>query len=191
VADSKREFTKKAAELKANDDTANRWMQIVAEHRIDDADRLFGALPKKTRLLKMVLASYLALLLETDRPTFYCALVDEFRRSSTQRVPTAWMLGYYRAKGDYRDAARVIDEIDRQVGGDPFLDTERNLPDCVETYEAVLGIVLERKEHVRVSAAMRKLVHEFGYDYAREDVAAEPVFANWLESDEGKAFFDR
>lgn len=108
-------------------------MQAGREGNAERAVALYETLPLEVRRIKSIAAQVIlagTALQDTDR---YMRLVEDYMKwypnDPTLRI---LLIDYYAQREEYDKLREVIDELDKAVGGDPFLDLHRAQADIVE-----------------------------------------------------------
>ncbi|MBP9203006.1 MAG: hypothetical protein KBG28_03395 [Kofleriaceae bacterium] len=143
----------------------------------------------------------------------YLAAVDRFARAfPDDPALLLFSLDSFFLTEQYDRALAALDELDRQVGGDPYLETRRaaalralgrhadavaaarrcakaepTLEDC---WSALLEAQDAAGDHAGVITTMGELQTRFAIEFAPEAMAADPAWAAFLASPEGQAWAD-
>ncbi len=108
-------------------------MQAGREGNAERAVAIYESLPLEVRRIKFIAAQVIlagATLQDTDR---YLQLVEDYMKwypnDPTLRI---LLIDYYAQREECDKLRKVIDELDKAVGGDPFLDLQRAQVDIAE-----------------------------------------------------------
>jgi len=167
-------------------------------------------LPETLKHDKIVLQGRIAATQTLEDPTYNDALAA-YTEHHANDPSLAWvLLDASLLREDYAAVLRAIDDLDRIVGGDPFLHTIRahahaalgdlatarvflrraidEDPDMLEAYWTLLQHALKQQDHAETLHVLRALSTEFGAEF--DDLRTFPEYANFVETPQYHAWLE-
>jgi len=175
----------------------------------------YAALPPELQDNKTILLMYLGaaskLMSAAESEAAIAAYqngVERFERKHGDD-PAFLLVGidYHFLREDFESAAELVEKLDVAVGGDPYLDFFRasillnqekftealpfvekardNNPELEDPYWGIVNVHLSLENYAEVAKGLDQLAEKFGYEF---DLAADPLYADFLASPEGEAW---
>lgn len=190
-------------------------IQEIGQHMLarnfDEALRIHDSLPEDVRRDKSLRLTELNLLASTEGGDRYLRAMEAYRESYPSDPSLAIMLlDYHALRGNYDQTMVTIDQIEASVGGDTYLDLVRAAacatvgrsqesvdrarayiaghPQDEEGYWTLVGSSLATGDFATVAQGLAELRSRFAYQFTHESLEAEPSYADFLASPEGREF---
>jgi predicted Zn-dependent protease len=194
--------------------TFQRVQELIASHRYREAKSVLDGLEPRLRKEKSILIAQLtvAASLDVDGSTGeYARAIAAFEEQFPDD-PALELLsidGYF-LKGETDEALAAIDRLDARVGGDPYLDFMRGSmlleaeqfdrarerahaalerePGLVDPHWLLVTVSLREKNFAETVRLFGTLESELGIEMEPDLMALEPIYADFLQSDEYRAW---
>jgi hypothetical protein len=185
--------------------------QLVAQKRGAEALNVYNELPAEAQAERSVQIVRLAAARQTDESTYQQAMDDFVKRFKGDASIDLIEIDQQFIRGKFDAMSAAIDRLDRNVGGDPYLDVMRGSarlaqndlpgarqfvqkaaaaePDLVNAYDAMLNIAVKQKDHAETARLLALLEKRFGRSFG--DLASAPQFAAFVQSPEYQAWLKR
>lgn len=175
---------------------------------------LLAAMPPTLREARIFRLAALQVAMQLDDPA-YVELLTAFERDfPDDSAMLMLVIDGHAARGDMPALLAAIDRLDRAVGGDPYLDLHRAgaylleptagnlseaellaragttaLPGIADGWWTLAAIQAMRHEHAAVTATLDELRRRFDVDVRLEDLEADEVYEDFLDSPEFEAWW--
>ena len=180
--------------------------QLARQGKMAEALAILKALPASLQTDKNILMQRVVYAAEVDEAEYAAAL--EAMRKAYPKDPCLDLLclDALILKKKYAETIRAADRIDRNIGGDPYLDvfrsnvyyTEKKLgkarqcaekaiaaePTLTDGHFTLITICLDQKDYPKVAEILTVLEKDLGVELT--DLTEVPVYADFVKSDEYK-----
>lgn len=173
------------------------------EGRYDEALAVFDGLPGPLKKNRNILMQRLAIALKVGGPPYDAAMVDLKTAFPDDPGLGLVLIDYYFNRGEYDTSLEIIDRLDREVGGDPYLDffranvfytagrvkeakkaarrAIRAEPTLEDPYWTLVTISLDQGEFAETARLLTEIETELGL--VLEDLEGLPEYRGFVESD--------
>lgn len=189
------------------------FVEIAGTGDYASAFAAFDRLPKILQDYRPLLIMRLSVLQQSDLNEYLRMLPELARRFPNDPVIKIMQLDYLMSSRDYAAALKLIDWIDRRVGGDPYLIVRRGMmaalvgktdeamslydraiavePDLIRAaYPGLVRISLDRRDFSKTAAVLERML-DFPDTDPIEQILQKPAYAEFAKSPECAALLHR
>lgn len=179
-------------------------MEKVRDGDPHGAIAIYRRLPESLRRDKAVMVGYVVASGSIDDDAAYAKAMDELRAAHPhERGLDLMFIDSHLIARRYAEALRAIDNVDRAVGGDPYMDVLRanvytdqgdqanalayaqraleKEPELEQAWWALVSMAVERKDHAETARLLTHIRDELGVELA--DLTTIPDYAEFVRSD--------
>ncbi|MBP6629735.1 MAG: hypothetical protein KBG28_03400 [Kofleriaceae bacterium] len=185
----------------------------LASQDIAGARAAFDTVSAKVRASKIALVLDVQIASDESEPA-YVAAMERFARAFPDD-PALLLLSIDRVflAKKFEETVALVDKLDRQVGGDPYLETLRATalgelgrhadavaaagrctkaePTLKMCWFGLIGAQLGARDHAGVITTMGEVRTRFEIEFTPDSISAEPAWAGFVASPEGQAWAAR